>query len=238
MELNALELLVKKQKENNVDIVSGNRMMHFPDKVKIWQERHYSNKEEMTLQMMQRTWDHFMTGRLIQRSLFFEEGLRCKESLDVAEDRYLMTVLAYRARGFDTVDNVVYHYERRNSNAITMVSTDQSIFRINNQELDNIALLRQFFKDKEDVYQLECMRRYMEQLRLNLKIAIEHSSKLEFDKIVDVMDARSYDEWNLVGWQKTGIKGRYLHNYLWRRLNCLTIKSVRFFKERWTKLFQ
>lgn len=232
LELNALELLVKEQLETTSDLVSGNRMVHYPDKDCILQERHYQGREEMTIQMMQHSWDHFITGRLIKRDLFVDNGLRWSEGFDVAEDRYMMTLLAYYAKRFDTIDSLVYHYERRNLDAITMSRDIQRMFDNNDQELGNVLSLKQFFQGKESVYQKECVRCVIRQLEHNLNLALAFSSKSEFDKIVCAMDGYSDEDLGLVGWKKNGIRGWLLHNYKWMRLNWLKGKTIRFVKKR------
>lgn len=232
LEPDAFGLLICKQQEKESDLVSGNRMVHYSDKDSLLQERLYRDKKEMTCQMMQRTWDHFITGRLIRRSLFIDNGLRWNEGLDLAEDRYMMSLLSYHAQKFDTIDMVVYHYERRNVNAITMNSHGHDMFGNNDQELGNVLSLKFFFRDKETIYQKECARCVMKQLEFNLKMALVFSSKEEFRKVVGIIDGCTDDELDLINWKKTGIKGWRLHNYRWMRLNWLIGKTIRFVKKR------
>ena len=232
MELDALELLVKKQLEQNADIVSGNRLIHYLKKTELLEEQNYQNKVEMTLQMMQRTWDHFITGRLFRRALFLDNGLRWVEGADVAEDRFMMTLLAYHAQSFEAIDNLVYHYERSNEHALTKTGDRYRFFENNDQELRNMMSLKQFFNGKEDVYVRECARCVMEQLEFNLKMSLAFSSKEEFKKIADTIDGHTEDELKLIGWRKTGIKGWRLHSYQWMRMNWLKRKTIRFVKKR------
>ncbi len=231
LELDAVEQLVKKQLDNDVDMVSGNRIVHYTTEDGLLEERKYQSREEMTLQMMQRSWDHFVTGRLINKSLFVDNGLRWNEGLDLAEDRYMMTMLAYCSRGFDTVDCVVYHYERRNVNSITSGNSGKRL-KGNRQELGNVLALEHFFEDKEIVYQRECVRCVMEQLLFNLKEALAYAVKDEFKAIACTIDGRSEDDWKLIGWRKSGVKGWFLHNYGLMRMNWLKDKTIRFIKKR------
>ena len=231
MDPDAVELLLKKQFEKGLDLVSWNRMVHYTEKESLFQERQYQNKEEMTLQMMQRSWDHFITGRLVKRSLFMDNGLRWNEGLDLAEDRYMMTLLAYHAQSFETIDRL-YHYERRNVNAITKTADAHRFFENNDQELRNVMSLKQFFDGKEDVLFRECTRCEMDQLEFNLKMALAFSSKEEFKKIAGIIDGHSDEEMKMIGWRKAGIKGRCLHYYGWMRLNWLKGKTIRYLKKR------
>lgn len=217
MELDAVELLVKKQTENNADLVSGNRMIHYPERDCLFEEQKCQNNEEMTLRMMQRNWDHFITGRLLRRSLFLDYGLRWNEGLDVAEDRYMMTRLAYHAQRLGRVDAVVYHYERCNENALTKTSDKQRIFRNNEQELRNVLSLKRFFEDKEEVFQKECSRCVTEQLMLNMRVAVAYSSKDEYNRIANLLEEQ----------------GQQPHSYRMMRLVRLKEKAIRFLRRRW-----
>lgn len=237
MELNALELLVTKQLEKDADLVSGNRMVHYKEKDDLLRERKYRSKEEMTLQMMQRSWDHFITGRLFRRSLFANQGVGWNEGLDLAEDRFMMTLLAYHAKGFDTVDDIVYHYERRNLNAISNSNDRKRVFKNNKQELGNVLSLKQFFQDKETVYQKECTRCVMNQLRFNLNLTLAYADQEEFREVVGSMDGFTDDDLKLLGWKKTGIQGWCLRNYTLMRVDWLKTKTIRFIKKRCKRFF-
>lgn len=232
LEKDAMELLVKKQLENEADIISGNRIIHYHCGDSLFEEKKYSNSREMILQMMQYGWDHFITGRLIRRSLFVDHGLRCKDGLDVAEDRYMMTSLAYYMKGFATINDVVYHYNRRNEGSLT--GNDNGLRRTKNsiQQLGNCLLIEQFFKDKEPDYLKESTRCVMEQMDRCIKTSLAYSLKDSFYEIVRIIDSRSDDDIRLIGWEKNGIKGWYLHNYYTMRLDWRINKTIRFAKRK------
>lgn len=235
MEPNAIEVLMNKQSENNVDMVSGNRVVHYHTGDGLLQEKKYFNKEQMVLHMMQMSWDHLITGRVFRRSLFVDNNLKWNEGLDLAEDRYMMTLLAYYSKGFDTVDNVVYHYERRNVNSITNSKKKEKVFRNYNQELCNVLSLKDFFNNKESVYKNACIVQVMKLLEFNMQLALAYSSKKEFQRVVGMIDSYSDDDLNLIDWEKTGLKGWYLHTYILMRFNWLKRKTIRFVKKRLTK---
>lgn len=236
LELNAVELLVNKQIENDADLVSGNRIVHYHSEDGLLYERGYQSKEEMVLQVMQRSWDHFITGRLFRRSLFVDNSLRWNDGLDLAEDRYMMTLLAYHAKRYDTVDHVVYHYERRNIGSITGKSGGKKTLRNNRQELGNMLSLERFFKDKEAVFQKECTRCVMEQLEFNLQTALDYSDKDEYYDIVSIIDGRSNADWKLINWKKKGIKKWMIQYYNCMKLVWLRNRAIRYVKKRWKKI--
>ena len=228
----AIEMLVNKQKENDADIVSGDRLIHYENEEHLFPERDYGDKDQMVLQMMQHTWDHFITGRLLRRAIFIDNGLRWQEGFNVAEDRYMMTLLSYHAKAFDSVNGVVYHYERRNFNALTKASDGKTVFRNNRQELGNILFLEQFFKGKKTVYQKECSRCVMEQLKNNLQATISFSDKKEFDHVVEIIISRGIDEQKLIGWGKNSLFGWLKHQYGYMLLAYKKYKAIRFIRKR------
>ena len=223
----AIQVLLSKQSQDDLDIVCGNRLIYEANGNYLWEEKDYLNKESFVLQMMQRTWDHLLTGKLIRHSLFTSNGLRWKEGLDLAEDRYMMTMLAYHAQSFGFIEDVVYHYDRRNANSITNAIDTQTVLKNYRQELGNILSLEEFFKGKEQVYQIECTRCVMEQLVLNLHTSLSCSDKSEFDAIVGLIDKRSEADLPLIGWKKKGVKGWIIHQFFF--MKCYR-RSIQFLK--------
>ena len=232
LEPDTVELLMSRQLEKDSDIVSGNYLIHNENADCLLVTRHYKDKEQMVLQMMQRTWDHFLAGKMIRRSLFIENGLRWNEGLDVAEDRYMMTLLAYHASAYDQVNSLVYHYERRNTRALTNTVDVQKVLRNQRQELGNVLLLEEFFRDKETDYQEACSHCVMEELERSLQTAIECRAKDEYNKVGSIVRGRSESEMQLIGWENHGLKGwikqRYGYIILSRRIH----KVIRSFKKR------
>ena len=233
LELNAIELMVNAQVRNEADIVSGGYLVHFAEgKHYLRKSEMYHGKEQMVIQMMQHTWDHFVAGRLVRRSLFVENELCWKEGLDVAEDRYMMTLLTYHAKVFDSVDDIVYHYERSNFNALTKVGDGKRAFKNNQQELGNLLFLERFFLDKEVVFQKECSRCIMEQLLNNLQTAVSYSSEEEYNRVVSIIDGRDDADLKLIGWERSGLKGWLKHRYVYSWLSHKKEKAIRFIRKR------
>ena len=214
LESDAIECLVNEQLKNNADIVTGAYVVHNHNgEQQVRQSSIFDEKEKIVLQMMQRTWDHFVAGRLVRRSLFIDNGLQWQDGLDVAEDRYMMTLLVYYANTFASVRNNVYHYERGNTNSLTKAIEGKVVLRNNNQELGNVLLLEQFFQDKESVYQKACSKIVMEQLEYNLQAAVTHSNKEEFYRIAAIIRGRDDADLKLIGWKRNDVRDWVKHHY-------------------------
>ena len=238
LEADAIEQMVRGQMENDADIVTGGYLVHNDDgSTQLREAKLYKDKEQMVLQMMQRTWEHFVAGRLLRRSLFVKNALRWKDGFDVAEDRFMMTMLAYQSNRFNTVNDVVYHYERRNCNALTKIDDGQKAIKNNKQELENILSLEQFFVDKETVYQKECARCVMDQLEYNRQVTLAYSAKEEFYCVVSLMDDRDDSDLQLFGWMKNGLKGWWQHSYGYSSLSYKMRKAIRVIRKRMKVVF-
>ena len=232
IELDAIESLVKVQHSCDSDIVYGKYLVYESNEPRLLKTKEYSDKTEFVLQMMQRTWDHFLAGRLIRRSLFVANNLFCKEGLNVAEDRYMMTMLAYYAHKFSAVEQVVYNYDRRNTDAATNTKDVKRLLSNQRQELGNVLLIEDFFRDKEAVYQEACSRCVMAELERSLQLVFKYYAKDEFYEVVSILDARSDDDLQLIGWEKKVVKGWLNHRFGYRVLSRTVSRATRFIKKR------
>ena len=111
LEKKAIEVLVRKQSESNADIVSGSCFIHYADCIKELTNDCLLSKEERLIQQLKDTWtmDTFIWGRIIRRSLFEDNHIRCMEGFNYAEDRYQFVQLSYFANTVDFVGDFVYN---------------------------------------------------------------------------------------------------------------------------------
>ena len=203
LDTNAILSLVRKQSETDADMVWGRRLVHYSKGEAPLPEIDYKSQEQLVLQMMQRTWDHFVTGRLFRRRLFDDHQLRWVEGLDIGEDRYIMALLAYHAQGFTMADDLAYHYERRNDSALTSCRSAQKAFRNNRIELENVQLIEQYFLDKEPVYRQEAARCVLEQLQYNLQAAVAFKDRGEYYRVLETIHHHQGRKKGPCGWIKT-----------------------------------
>ena len=119
LELNAIDSLVKKQLETGADIVSGNMYVHTIYGVEESLELNYEHKEQRILMQMPASLDHNVIRRIIRRSLYDGNHIRCIEGCDMAEDRYQMIHLCWFAEGFSAIDGFVYHYDMNRPESYT-----------------------------------------------------------------------------------------------------------------------
>ena len=106
-EIEAIESLVKKQKETNADIVSGNMYIHSHQGVTKFFQPEYDGKEQMILMQFPSTHDHDLFRRIVRRSLFEDHCIRCIEGCNMAEDRYIMVQLCFYAKMVSVIEGAV-----------------------------------------------------------------------------------------------------------------------------------
>lgn len=158
IEPDAVESLLGKQERSDSDIVTGQMVMHRSDRDVLLAFPRYLSKTDMVIDMMQPTIMHSLANRLIRRSLFENFKIRAKEGVNCGEDCWMMTRLAYFAKSCDTIDKVVYHYDRTRENSYTSSKNDVINKNKIKDDIDTANLIIDFFKDKETVYYDEANR--------------------------------------------------------------------------------
>lgn len=220
LEKDAIEVLVRKQLETNADIVSGNFYEHRDDGVVkvcspdpcLW------DKEKRVLMVMDGKLSYSIWGRLIRRSLFEENRIRCLEGCDMAEDVRQIILLSYYALTMSGVDCFVYHYSKQNPNSV--MKRNQKPDKVLHNCLghfNNISSLLVFFSTKERVYYEKIVRMTVWIWEFVLRITMKTKAKTCFYDMISWMD-RHEDCMAVEGWKKDGLKGTLSHNYHFQRL--------------------
>lgn len=158
LEPTAIEHLVKKQKETDADIVSGNALRHGKNGTTVLKESDFVSPLDMVYRMIEFTMDHVIWRRLIRRSLYLENNIEAVEGVNVGEDHHTMPRLAYFARAVATLGEIVYHYNCLNSNSYMSARTSRFNMNRFRSDYSSIKILQDFFKDKDEY----CTRRLQE----------------------------------------------------------------------------
>ncbi len=157
----------------------------------------------MVLDMMQTTINHSLWGRLIRKSLFDDYNITAKEGVNCGEDCWVMTQLAYYAKSFDTIDQVVYHYDCTRDDSYTASKKGVLNKKKIKDDIATAELIIDFFKDKEPVYYDEANRVAIRYLDLFLKIAVSEKNFGVFDEMLSRLKAFDKKYWDTIGWDKS-----------------------------------
>ena len=232
LELNAIELLVSKQVETDADIVSGNALMHYADRVEKLEQPQTLNKKEILIGKLGNGWQSVVWGRVIRRSLYENNRIRALEGCNMAEDKYLMALLSYNAKTFAVCKEVVYNYERRNDNSIVAHQSNEKVLRNGIQLLQNNKELQMFFSDKEIEYYEEASKQTLLYAFEVLKMIVRFKKKQYFHYVVETVDGTENKYWPLIGWSTKGIKGVFWHRYCFVWLRLTAKRMLRFVKRK------
>lgn len=221
LELNAIELLVKKQMETGADLVSGIVRMYFSDRIDELQAPSVFDKEEYILKRLGNGWDNILCGRLIRRTIIEDNHVRALEGCNMAEDKYQMAQISYYADSFAVCEKYIYNYERRNDNSIVSYQSKDKTLKNGLQFLRNNIGLQHFFADKETVYREEASKQTMLYAFAILKMVVKYRQKQHFPFVVETIDGTESKFWPLIGWSTKGLKGFLMHSYcfMWIRFS-------------------
>jgi len=155
MELDGIEKMVARQVATGADVVWGKALMHNDDNEKIVSEPDYKDVEEWRMHYFQFVvgLDMVMWRRLIRRSLLEQNHIRHEEGHHIGDDKQIMPIIAYYAQSFSSIDDIVYHYERRNPNAYCYELV-RGAYNLSKLKKDAECMRRivRFLADKEPAY--------------------------------------------------------------------------------------
>ena len=200
IELDAVETLVAHQEKSNLDIVTGQMIMHTKAQDVLLPFPKYSNKEVMVIDMMQPTIMHSLANRLIKRSLFQDYNIRTEVGVNCGEDCWMMTRLAYYAESFDTIDKVVYHYDCTREHSYTANKKGVVNKKKLKDDITTAQLIVDFFRDKEQVYFDEANRVAVKSIEVALKRAAGAWEHDLFNEMCAKLMASDKKYWDAIGW--------------------------------------
>ena len=182
MELNAVELLVKKQKSTDADIVTGQALLHNEKSESMMERPQFTNKKDFVADMIKPSLHHTIWGRLIRTSLYKDNNIHAVEGVNIGEDLQVMSQLSYFAKKVESVWSVIYHYENSNPNSYMNASSQKKLERCL-QDTQSMEIVRDFFKNKKEVDYFDLTEKYLCHYYINLlHYYAEQNDKEKFEK--------------------------------------------------------
>lgn len=131
-------------KNKSFDLITIQAHAFYPNYEEDIKEPIFKNKIEMTIKIIDGTAHSYIWNRIIKRSLYIDNNIKCKEGLNMGEDRHVVPLLAYYSNSVGTIDEIIYFYEARNIAAYTKsFSVEKEIQKEKSEEI-----LINFFSDK------------------------------------------------------------------------------------------
>lgn len=149
LELDTIELCVKKQMETGADIVSFDFIMHYGVNDSIVTKKHISSNKCYTLcRILSRNTFVCLCGMLIKASIYKDNDITAVVGVNNSEDYQTSPRLMYYANNVVYLDKPLYHYDRTNEKSFTLsFSVSKGL-----QSFKAINVLEMFFNNKDEIY--------------------------------------------------------------------------------------
>ena len=144
---NCVRCCVDQQIKSGADVVSvgivkmfasGNQILHIPQ---------YITPADLNISLIRHTIPNNIWGRLIRRRLYTDNKIKV-ENVNMSEDLNVLPRLLYYANKIAIINKSMYYYECSNIASYTASFSEDKC----NQILKTLALLKDFFTDKENIY--------------------------------------------------------------------------------------
>lgn len=181
LELNAIELLIKKQQESEADIVSGRHLIHCKGVITVRDSGQGMSKDELLTNLCTHQCTSVIWGRIIRKSLYINHSIMVDFRGRYSEDFQVFPQLVYYASGIATIDDIVYNYNRENSNAMT--SSLHVNTKIQLEYLLGHEVISQFFADKNLICQSLCDQTALKYYYLFMMYQVRNNNKKGYETI-------------------------------------------------------
>lgn len=198
VELNSIELLLKKQQETGADIVTGCAYRHFIDKVKKNNVDGVNlNRMETLFSLIERKISVSIWKRLIRTSLYKDNNIRCIEGINMEEDYQVIVPLFYYSTKVAGITDYIYHYNRMNVRSYVNNLRNNSFLQ--DQLLKSRLSVVDFLSDKESFFKLAINKRIIKDYYFLMLLAVRSNNKKRYFKFLDMINSEK-NYWEEIGW--------------------------------------
>ncbi len=215
VELDMVELLIKRQQETDADIVTGRMLGHMPDGTELEAHTGYNLEDEALFKAyMSHDVRWMMAGRMIRTSLMKNHGIRMQEGINMNEDFMTLTQLLYYAKRTTGVDRFLYHYDRINTESI--VRNFETTWDYQWQSIKAHQHVVDFFKDKEPWMRNAANKLLENCYAYTLLLAFDNHNRKGYETVLALMDGIPEENWSSIGWHRPLKRWLDHHYYLSR----------------------
>lgn len=149
VDLNYYEALYKEAKTNDLDVISGNYMVHWPNKITAPISICLSTYLSVARPIEILQYDNYIILSLsmfmVKRNVIIENKIDFFDGVDFSEDFGFLARVLYFAKSYRFVQTVFYHYEKENDGAITR---RKKSLRIIAQRIKCLQLVDKFYEER------------------------------------------------------------------------------------------
>lgn len=151
----ATEILAAKVAKTKADIVCYGTAIYSAYRIKPFKLINITTSKNLIFGFLSSSITTSLWGYMVKRCLFINNSIKFIETLDIGEDLYVLTQLAWHAKNIDSEQTVLYYWDITNENSLVHSYTVQKA----QKELELLDVLDDFLKDKLDVSLLIAERR-------------------------------------------------------------------------------
>ena len=205
VDINSIELLVKKQRENDADIVTCRAYAHYDDTVK----EHFDggcnlDRDHLLEMILKGKCGSSVWRRLIRRSLHTDHDIKCLEGVNGRDDFQLIIPLIYYSRKVDSIDAFLYHYYKSPHQSITYELKKKLTYQT--QSLASYQVLLSFLTGKDEHYAHLCGRMMVKRAHVYMLYQYQFGNRKGYKTIVDFILDTDKHYWKEIRWENTFIR--------------------------------
>ena len=213
VDTNAIELLVKKQRETDADIVTCRAYAHYEDNVKEYFDGGWNLDKETLIEMILKgKCGSSVWRRLIRRSLYTNYDVKCLEGVNGRDDFQLIIPLIYYSKIVDGIDAFLYHYNKNPHDSITYDYKNNLTYQ--SQSMLSRLAIRDFFTGKDERYVRIVCEEMIRQAHRFMIHHYRHRNKKGFKLMVDFISELEVKYWKKIRWDNWLIKIIESHYFL------------------------
>jgi glycosyltransferase involved in cell wall biosynthesis len=205
VETNAVELMVKKQSENDADIVTCRCYGHYGDTMKEYFDGGFNLDKDTLLEMILRgKCGSSVWRRLIRKSLYTDHNIKCLEGINGRDDFQLIVPLIYFSRKVDSIDAFLYHYDRTPHHSITYDSINNLTYQIHSMR--SRLFIRDFFVGKDEHYVQIVSEELVRWAHKYMMHHYQHRNRNSYQIMVDYIEKIDRKYWKRIRWDNVIIR--------------------------------
>ncbi len=230
VELTAVEVLVKRQQETGADIVyTSGYYRHKEDAVKVHCHGWKQKKGPLLENLLQDKATISIWSKLIKRSLYTDNDIKCDERASYYEDFQVLPRLIHYSKMISCLDAYIYHYERSNPNSI--VTNIPNSIEIQRQGLLSIQVVCDFYEDKEQRFYDLVKGFRLRYIYRMLNVNYRERNKKGYYEFLHLLKRTERKDWHLIGWNK--LRNRVMDSNYYVRLT--TFPTYLLLANLWTQ---
>lgn len=212
VETDAIELMVRNQQATDADIITAEA---FDEKDGVV-TRHLTGgwnlqKIDLLTGILAYKVSTVIWRRLIRKSLYTENDIRCDECGSGGEDFQVFPRLVYFAKKVSGIPNVIYHYNKSNQCSISNNASKNIELQL--QGLTSVKVISSFFSDKEPVLSSIVAGINVRNIHYRMIYNVVNRNRIGYGIFLRYMRESDSCYWSQVNWDKPFVRFWESHYY-------------------------